>query len=99
MEYKDFSGKKYTNRIISCGLTFADTDDISKVEHTPMLAEVSGFERSDEERNANAQAMAAAPNLIEALKEAEEQSRKRLPVKKQTWLKMRAALQLAGEEE
>lgn len=41
---------------------------------------------------ANARLIAAAPEMLEALKEAEEQSRKRLPVKKETWLKMQAVI-------
>jgi hypothetical protein len=41
---------------------------------------------------ANALLIAAAPDLLEACKEAEKHSRKRLPIKKETWLKMCAAI-------
>ena len=68
MEYKDMGGKKYINRLITHGSTWADTDDIDKIEKTPILAEVSGFERTLQERDANARLIASAPEMLEALK-------------------------------
>jgi hypothetical protein len=38
--------------------------------------------------SANARLIAAAPEMLAVLKEVEKQSRKRLPIKKATWLKI-----------
>jgi hypothetical protein len=46
----------------------------------------------------NAFVLAAAPDMLECIIEAEAQSRKRLPVKKETWLKMLATISKARGE-
>ena|SRR3990167_10679341 len=43
----------------------------------------------------DARLIAAAPDLLEAAIEAEVNSRRRLPIKKSTWLKLRMAIEKA----
>jgi hypothetical protein len=50
------------------------------------------------ESDASARLIAAAPDMLECIIEAEAQSRKRLSVKKETWLKMLATIAKARGE-
>jgi hypothetical protein len=57
---------------------------------------VADLARYGPEAEANARLIAAAPELLEAAIEAEEQSRSRKPVRKATWLKLCDAIKKAN---